>query len=173
MMANNETGVVQLLEEIGQIAAEADVWFHTDAVQAAGKLPIDVARIRCDLLSISGHKLNGPQGVGAIYIRRSTPMQPLIVGGPQEHNKRGGTENLPGIVGLGKAAEIASHWLAMGVKRDRAQAAVRFTLGKQTTEEEMDYVLSCLSAELAKLRKLSPVWNSSKKKKSSSAVARG
>ena len=114
MMANNETGVVQPLEEIGRIAAEADVWFHTDAVQAAGKLPIDVARIQCDLLSISGHKLNAPQGTGALYVRRGTPMQPLIVGGPQENNKRGGTENLPGIVGLGKAAAIASHWLADG-----------------------------------------------------------
>jgi cysteine desulfurase len=247
MMANNETGVVQSLEEIGRIAAEADVWFHTDAVQAAGKLPIGVARIQCDLLSISGHKLNAPQGTGALYVRRGTPMQPMIVGGPQENNKRGGTENLPGIVGLGKAAGIATHWLAeggadrmgkmrdefervigehlecihihglgaprtpntsdisfdgisgaslmvgldqkeisvstgsacasgsshppyvlmaMGVKRDRAHSAVRFSLGKQTTQEEMDYVLSCLSAEVAKLRKVSPVWNSRHKKRS-------
>jgi cysteine desulfurase len=114
MMANNETGVVQPVEEIGRIAAEADVWFHTDAVQAAGKLPIDVARIRCDMLSISSHKLNGPQGVGVFYMRRGTPLQPLIVGGPQEHNRRAGTENLAGIAGLGKAVEMASHWLAEG-----------------------------------------------------------
>ena len=81
---------------------------------SAGELPVDVARIQCDLLSISGHELNAPQGTGALYVRRGTPMQPLIVGGPQEHNRRGGTENLPGIVGLGKAAGIASHWLADG-----------------------------------------------------------
>jgi cysteine desulfurase len=243
MMANNETGVVQPVEEIGRIAAEADVWFHTDAVQAAGKLPIDVGRIRCDMLCISGHKLNGPQGVGVFYMRRGTPVQPLIVGGPQEHNRRAGTENLAGIVGLGKAAELASHWLAdggvqrlaalrdgferavseqvpsvqilgqaalrtpnttditfegitgasllvaldgrgiavstgsacasgsshppyvlmaMGLKRNQAQAAVRFSLGKLTTQEELDYTIGCLIEEVSRLREISPVWKKAK-----------
>ena len=253
MMANNETGVVQPLEEIGHIAADADVWFHTDAVQAAGKLPVDVNRIKCDLLSISGHKFHAPQGTGALYVRRGTPIHSLILGGAQEHNRRAGTENLPGIVGLGKAAELASKWLAdggpermaamrdefertiseqleciqiqglwvprtpntshisftgisgaslmvaldgrdisvstgsacasgsdeppyvlmaMGLKRDQAQASVRFSLGKQTFKEEMDYVQTYLIAEVTKLRRLSPVWNSRRKKKSYSAPAR-
>src|SRR5215831_11478043 len=111
MMANNETGVLQPVEEIGGIAQEADVFFHTDAVQAAGKTPIDVAKIGCDALSISGHKLHAPQGTGALYIRKGTLLQPLIYGGSHERQRRAGTENLPGIVGLGKAAEIAKHWL--------------------------------------------------------------
>src|SRR6267378_7849032 len=107
MMANNETGVLQPVEEIGKIAAEADVHFHTDAVQAAGKVPIDVNRIGCDVLSISGHKMHAPQGVGALYVRKGTRLQPLFYGGRHERSRRAGTENVPGIVGLGKAAELA------------------------------------------------------------------
>ncbi len=107
MMANNEIGAVQPVEEIGRIAAEADVYFHTDAVQAAGKLPIDVQRIGCDLLTISGHKMHAPQGTGALFVRRGTQMEPLMFGGPHERKRRAGTENLAGIVGLGKAAEMA------------------------------------------------------------------
>jgi cysteine desulfurase len=107
MMANNEIGTLQPVAEIGAIAQEADVYFHTDAVQAVGKVPIDVAAIGCDLLSISGHKFHGPQGTGALYIRRGTHPEPLLFGGPQEHQRRAGTENLPGIVGLGDAAERA------------------------------------------------------------------
>ncbi len=107
MMANNETGVIQPLEEIGKIAAEADVYFHTDAVQAAGKLAIDVTKIGCDLLAIAGHKMYAPQGVGALYVSRNTKIEPLFFGGTHERQRRAGTENVAGIVGLGKAAELA------------------------------------------------------------------
>ena len=107
MMANNETGVLQPVEEIGKIAAEADVYFHTDAVQAAGKVPLGVASIGCDLLSISGHKIHAPQGVGALYVRKGTALAPMLFGGRHERSRRAGTENVPGIVALGKAAELA------------------------------------------------------------------
>jgi cysteine desulfurase len=112
MMANNETGVVQPVEEIGRIAAEADVWFHTDAVQAAAKMPIDVNRIACDLLAVSGHKMHAQQGVGALYVKRGTQLEPLLYGGRHERGRRAGTENVPAIVGLGKAAELAHSWLS-------------------------------------------------------------
>ncbi len=239
MMANNETGVVQPVEAIGRIAAEADVLFHTDAVQAAGKLPIDVARIQCHLLTLSGHKLHAPLGVGALYVRKGTLLRPLLQGGAQEHGMRAGTENLPGIVGLGVAAELAVEWfvagkaaklaslrdrlertaiakiehtrvnggsaprvpnttnlgfegiagkslvvaldlkgicastgsacsagssappyvlMAMGLSAEQAYGAVRFSLGKQTTEQEIDHVLECLPDAVAQLRAVSPVW---------------
>lgn len=130
MMANNETGVMQPVEEIGRIADEADVYFHTDAVQAAGKVLIDVKRIGCDLLSISGHKMHAPQGVGALYVRKGTLLQPLFYGGSHERSRRAGTENVPGIVGLGRAAELAAEGLANGgaenmrTLRDRLEQAV-------------------------------------------------
>jgi cysteine desulfurase len=239
MMANNETGVLQPVKEIGKIAAEADVYFHTDAVQAAGKVPIDVKRIACDALSISGHKMHAPQGVGALYVRRGTHLQPLFFGGRHERSRRAGTENVPGIVGLGKAAELAmqgfehsddkkmstlrdrlqrgilaqaeeagvngegaqrvpntsniyfdhiegeamvisldlkglavstgaacssgaiepSHVLvAMGLRADRARASIRFSLGKQSTEEEVDIALALVPETVARLRELSPVY---------------
>jgi cysteine desulfurase len=134
MMANNETGVVQPVEEIGKIAAEADIYLHTDAVQAAGKVPIDVKRIGCDLLSISGHKMHAAQGTGALYIRKGTLLQPMLYGGRHERARRAGTENVPGIVGLGKAAEIAREWLAggggekMASLRDQIQSTVLGTI---------------------------------------------
>lgn len=130
MMANNETGVLQPVEEIGRIALEADVFFHTDAVQAAGKVPVDVQKIRCDALSISGHKIHGPQGTGALFVKKGTLLQPLLYGGNHERQRRAGTENLPGIVGLGKAAEISLKWLATGgaeemaAMRDRLEASI-------------------------------------------------
>ncbi len=130
MMANNETGVLQPVEEIGKIAAEADVYFHTDAVQAAGKVPIEVKRLGCDLLSISGHKLHAPQGVGAIYVGKGTLLQPMFYGGSHERSRRAGTENVPGIIGLGKAAELAREALERGdlarmsAMRDRIEQTI-------------------------------------------------
>jgi cysteine desulfurase len=239
MAANNETGVLQPVEEIGKIAAEADAFFHTDAVQAAGKVSIDVNKIGCDLLSISGHKLHAPQGVGALYVRKGTRIEPLFYGGRHERSRRAGTENVPGIVGLGKAAEMAkqgnergddrnlanlrdrlqreilaevenagvngdgaprvpnttniyfdaiegealvialdlkglavstgaacsagaiepSHVLiAMGLRADRARASIRFSLGKQTTAEDIDFALALLPQTVARLREISPVY---------------
>ncbi len=238
MMANNETGVVQPVEEIGKIAREAEVYFHTDAVQAVGKVTIDVERISCDALSISGHKMHASQGVGALYVRKGTELRPLFYGGRHERSRRAGTENVPGIVGLGKAAELAmegfsrgddqtisalrdqlqqgilaqvgdaavngegaprvtnttnlyfdhidgeamvialdlkglavstgaacssgaiepSHVLiAMGLRPDRARASIRFSLGKQNTEEDVDIALTLVPQTLARLRELSPV----------------
>ncbi|GGG92417.1 cysteine desulfurase family protein [Silvibacterium dinghuense] len=121
MMANNETGIIQPVEEIGRIAHEADVWFHTDAVQAAGKLKLDVDAIGCDLLSLSGHKMHAPQGTGILYIRRNTRLEPLFFGGSHERQRRAGTENVAGIVGLGRAAELAAEAIASG-KLDRVAA---------------------------------------------------
>ncbi|HZU21894.1 MAG TPA: cysteine desulfurase family protein, partial [Terriglobales bacterium] len=111
MAANNETGVLQPISEIGRIAAEADIYFHTDAVQAAGKIPLNVAELGCDLLTVSGHKMHAPQGVGALYVRKGTPISPLLFGGRHERGRRAGTENVASIVALGKAAELAQAWL--------------------------------------------------------------
>lgn len=239
MMANNETGVIQPVEEIGRIAKEADVFFHTDAVQAAGKVAIDVERITCDALSISGHKLHAPQGTGAMYLRKGTLIQPLIYGGSHERQRRAGTENLPGIVGLGKAVEIAIDWqesggaakmsamrdrlqnavlsavdaagvnglgaprvpnttnfwfdhvegealvialdlkglavssgaacssgaiepshvlMAMGLPAQRARSSIRISLGKQTTQEDVDFAITVIPETVGRLRELSPVY---------------
>jgi cysteine desulfurase len=114
MLANNETGVLQPVEQIGKIAADAGAYFHIDAVQGAGKVEFDVKRFGCHLLSISGHKMHAPKGVGAMYVRRGTPVEPLMVGGSHERRQRAGTENVPGIVGLGKAAELAMESLEDG-----------------------------------------------------------
>jgi cysteine desulfurase len=241
MMANNETGALQPVAAIGKIAAEADVYFHTDAVQAAGKIPLDVNKIGCDLLSISGHKIHAPQGVGALYIRKGTLLEPMLYGGSHERSRRAGTENVPGIVGLGKAAELAlagfergddkkmaalrdrlerellqidvtglngegaprvpnttniyfdciegealvialdlkglavstgaacssgaiepSHVLtAMGLRPERARASLRFSLGKQSAAEDVDFALQLVPETVARLRELSPVWSKS------------
>jgi cysteine desulfurase len=239
MTANNETGVLQPVEDIGKIAAEADVYFHTDAVQSAGKVPINVKNIGCDALSISGHKMHAPQGVGALYVRRGTHLQPLFYGGRHERSRRAGTENVPGIVALGKAAELAmqgfergddkkmsalrdrlqqgilaqveeaavngegaprvpntsniyfdhiegeaivisldlkglavstgaacssgaiepSHVLsAMGLRADRARASIRFSLGKQNINEDIDFALALVPEAVARLRELSPAY---------------
>jgi cysteine desulfurase len=240
MMANNETGILQPVEEIGKIAAEAGVYFHTDAVQAAAKIPIDVKRIGCHALTISAHKLHGPQGVGALYVKKGIKLKPLFYGGRHERSRRAGTENVAGIVGLGQAAQIAkagldrgddkkmtalrdkleqgvlhqveeaivngggaprvpnttnvrfdyvegeslvialdlkglavstgaacssgaiepSHvLLAMGLRPDQARASVRFSLGKQTTEEDIDFALALVPQTVARLRDLSPAYS--------------
>jgi cysteine desulfurase len=240
MMANNETGVLQAVNEIGKICADAEVYFHTDAVQAAAKVPIRVNEIGCDLLSISGHKIHAPQGVGALYVKKGTTLEPRFFGGSHERSRRAGTENVPGIVGLGKAAELAmksfeqhkncemaelrdrlevaildnvdsadvngagasrvpntsniyfdyiegealvialdlkglalstgaacssgaiepSHVLtAMGLRQDRARASIRFSLGKQTTADDVDFAIQLVPASVARLRELSPLYN--------------
>ncbi len=130
MLANNETGVLQPMEEIGKIAAEVGAFFHIDAVQGAGKVPLDARRFGCHLCSISAHKMHGPKGTGALFVRRGTPLEPLLVGGSHERRQRAGTENVPGIVGLAKAVELAMHSLEDGTMsrlaalRDRLEAAI-------------------------------------------------
>lgn len=130
MLANNETGVIQPVEEIGRIAAEAGAFFHIDAVQGAGKLKLDVRRFGCHLLSISAHKMHGPKGTGVLYVRRGTPLDSQMVGGSHEWRRRAGTLNVPGIVGMGKAAEVAMESLEDGTLerlaalRDELEAGV-------------------------------------------------
>ena len=130
MLANNETGVLQPVEEVGKIAADTGVFFHIDAVQGAGKVKFDVRRFGCHLCSISAHKMHGPKGIGAMFVRRGTPIESLLVGGSHERRQRAGTENVPGIVGLAKAAELAMHSLEDGTisrlaeLRDRLEAGV-------------------------------------------------
>jgi cysteine desulfurase len=236
MHANNELGTVQPLAEIGQIAREADIYFHTDAVQSAGKITVDVKTLQLDLLALSGHKIYAPKGVGAIFIKGGTRLKQLLYGGHHQRGFRPGTENVPGIVGLGKAAEIArlslasdnaricalrdkleqgllasipdahpnaahaprtpntsnltfsgiegealiialdlrglacstgaacssgavepSHVLtAIGLSAPDARSSIRFSLGRHTTESEIDAALQIVPAAVAQLRSLSP-----------------
>jgi cysteine desulfurase len=236
MHANNEIGAIQPLEEIGRIAAEADVCFHADAVQTAGKIPLDVNALGVDLLSISAHKFYGPKGVGALYVRSGTKLEPLLFGGSHERDRRPGTENVPGIVGIGRAAQLAaqklsedsarisalrdrfeqgilsrisdawvngagaprvantaniafsgvasesllialdmkglacssgsacssgavrpSHVLtAIGLSASDARASLRFSLGRHTTDADVDFALEIIPGEVARLRALSP-----------------
>ena len=125
MLANNETGTIQPIEEIAGVVAEArargldHLHFHTDAVQAVGKISVDVNRLGVDLLSLSGHKIHGPKGIGALYVRKGTRLTKLLYGGHHERDRRAGTENVPGIVGLGRAAELARTQLDERMKRMR------------------------------------------------------
>lgn len=119
MFANNEIGTIQPIKEIGAIAKEHGILFHTDAVQAFGHLPIQVDECHIDMLSASGHKLNGPRGIGFLYIRTGVKSRSFIHGGAQERKRRGGTENTPGIVGLGKACEIAMATMEERTRRER------------------------------------------------------
>jgi cysteine desulfurase len=237
MHANNEIGTIQPVEEIGRIAAEAGVYFHCDAVQSAGKLSLDVDRLGVDLLSISAHKIYGPKGVGALYVRSGTALEPQFFGGHHERDRRPGTENVAGIVGLGKAAELArahlegdavriaalrdrleeslldsissvcvsgdrrrrvsnttnltfanaggeallialdlqgiacstgaacssgtvepSHVLtAIGLSEDEARSSLRFSLGRDTTAQEMDEAILLIPHVVARIRELSPL----------------
>lgn len=237
MWANNETGTVFPVEFLAKMARSAGALFHTDAVQAVGRLPIDLKTSEIDMLSLSGHKLHGPKGIGALYVRKGTKFKPLLLGGPQERRRRAGTENVPGIVGLGRAAELAavtfeqeraqiaalrdrmeqgilrlghcmvlgeiknrlpntsniafehvegeaiihhlnrtgiaaslgsacasglmepSHVLrAMNVPAASLRGAIRFSLSRETTGDEIDRVLHALPDILSKLRALSPSW---------------
>jgi len=122
MWANNESGVIFPIEEIGKVLKEKGIVFHTDAVQMVGKIPIDLKNVDVDMLSLSGHKLHGPKGVGALYVRKGTKYSPFLIGGHQEKGRRGGTENVASIIGLGKASELAAANLSnerIGVKRLR------------------------------------------------------
>ena len=125
MLANNETGTIQPIEEIAGLVAEArargldHLHFHTDAVQAVGKIPVDVTRLGVDLLSLSGHKIHGPKGIGALYLRKGTRLTKLLYGGHHERDRRAGTENVPGIVGLGRASELARTQLDERMSRMR------------------------------------------------------
>jgi len=236
MHANNELGTIQPIEEIGRIAREAGVCFHCDAVQSAGKIPVDVERLGVDLLSISAHKFCGPKGVGALYVRTGTSIVPRFRGGHAERDRRPGTENVPGIAGMGKAAELAraklaedsvriaalrdrlekslleqvpdafvngdrarrvpntsnitfrgaggealligldlqgiacstgaacssgstepSHvLLAAGLSRDDARSSLRFSLGRATTADEIDYAIATIPSVVERIRAISP-----------------
>jgi len=238
MLANNETGVLQPIQEVAEIAHEHDVLVHTDAVQAIGKIPVDVEELGVDLLSISGHKIYGPKGVGALYVRSGTKFAPILHGGHHEDEKRPGTENVPAIAGLGRAIELAvdelyeaserirglrdrleqgirenvdevylnghpeqrlpnvlnlsfryvegesllltldtkdvavstgsactsgslepSHVLdAMGMDPALAHGSLRFSLGRDNTREEIDYVIDCMGEIVERLRQMSPLY---------------
>ena len=239
MFANNESGTIMPIEEIGKVCREKGVLFHTDAVQAVAHVPVDVQKMNIDFLSISAHKFHGPKGVGALYVRKGVKVPALLVGGAQEKNRRAGTENTPGIVGLGEAIELAttnmentaarmkylrnklltgiparipevklnghpeerlpnnvnfsiryiegesilllldlngiaassgsactsgsldpSHvLLAMGMPHEIAHGSLRLSLGDETTEEEIDYVLETLPKVVERLRLMSPLYH--------------
>ncbi len=242
MFANNEVGTIEPIEDIAKVCREKGVLFHTDAVQAVGHIPIDVHKMGIDMLSLSAHKFHGPKGVGVLYVKRGLRLPSFIMGGAQEKNRRAGTENVAGIVGLGAAIEIAtqemdknveritrlrnklmagieasipeiklnghpterlpnnvnysikfiegesillmldlngiaassgsactsgsldpSHvLLAMGLSHEVAHGSLRLTLGDETTEEEIDYVLEKLPQIIARLREMSPLWKDGK-----------
>src|SRR5947199_197672 len=143
MHANSEIGTIQPVAAIGALAREHGVPFHVDAVQTFGKVPIDVHGSSIDLLSFSGHKIYGPKGIAGLYIRKGTKMVAIQHGGEHERRRRAGTENVPGIVGLGRAVGLPLDW-AMG--------AVRFSLGRSTTADDIDYVVDCLEPLVRKLR---------------------
>ncbi|MBI5013125.1 MAG: cysteine desulfurase NifS [Methylocystis sp.] len=143
MWANNETGTLFPVEELARLAHEAGALFHTDAVQAVGKIPIDLKSTQIDFLSLSGHKLHGPKGIGALYVRKGTKFAPFLRGGHQERARRGGTENTPGIVGLGAAAELARLRLQedavhIAALRDRLECGVTQRIGQCQVSGDVD-----------------------------------
>ena len=119
MHANNEIGTIQAIEEIGRIAEETDVYFHSDGVQSTGKIPVDVRKLKVDLYSMSAHKIHGPKGAGALFIKKGTAIKPTMTGGGHERNRRSGTENVAGIVGFGEAARLAREGLTTEMPRVR------------------------------------------------------
>src|SRR5438093_4213833 len=130
MHANNEIGTIQPIEEIGRIAEEADVYFHSDGVQSTGKVPVDVRKLKADLYSMSSHKIHGPKGIGALFVKKGTILKPTMTGGGHERNRRSGTENMAGIVGFGEAARLALEGLKTEMPRvrelrDRLEAGLR------------------------------------------------
>src|SRR5579859_2091817 len=137
MHANNELGTIQPIEEIGRVAHERDIYFHTDAVQSVGKIPVNVERLGVDLLSLSAHKFNGPQGTGALFIHKGTHLRPLLYGGHHERDRRPGTENVAGAVGAGMAAELAGTNLEIELGRisslrDRLEETILATVPQST-----------------------------------------
>ncbi len=138
MWANNETGIIQPIQEIGRLCREHGVRFHTDATQWVGKMPTDVSSMPVDVLSFSAHKFHGPKGIGALYVRSGVRIEPQLIGGPQERERRGGTENVPGIIGLGVAARLAKRWLAgddrrrLGTLRDSLEQRILGAVGEAT-----------------------------------------
>jgi cysteine desulfurase len=146
MHANNELGTIQPLEEIGRLARERDIYFHTDAVQSAGKISVDVEKLGVDLLALSAHKLHGPKGVGALYVRKGTILRTLLHGGHHERDRRPGTENVAGIVGLGAAAEMARARLAdegrrVAALRDRLEAGILASATRVTVNGDRSHRL--------------------------------
>jgi cysteine desulfurase len=145
MWANNETGVLFPVDQIASICRERRVLFHCDGTQAVGKIPVDVKKIGMDAMSLAGHKFHGPKGVGALYVRRGVRVRPLIIGGPQENSRRGGTENVPGIVGFGRAAELAIQELPgmneVAALRSRLEQKILAQIGETyvngTTDERL------------------------------------
>lgn len=130
MHANNEIGTIQPIAEIGAIAEQADIYFHSDGVQSTGKIPVDVRKLKVDMYSLSAHKIHGPKGVGALFVRKGTQLKPVMTGGGHERNRRPGTENVAGIVGFGEAARLAREGLTsemsrVGELRDRLEAGLK------------------------------------------------
>jgi len=159
MLANNETGALQPVRELAAIAHEHGALFHTDAVQAFGKIPVDVEELGVDLLAVSAHKLHGPKGVGALYVRKGLQLDPLIKGGGQEHGMRSGTENVPGIVGFGKAVELALRGLNSGEPgrvarlRDRLEAGIHELIsGARRNGPERERLPNTLNMTLPEIR---------------------
>ena len=138
MMANNEIGTIEPIAEIAEVIGDRDIYFHTDAVQAVGKIPVDVNQLGVDMLSLSAHKINGPKGVGALYVCGGTKLLPQQSGGAQERKRRAGTENVPGIVGLAKAIELAAEKIENGVYDQVRQLRDKVITG---IEEKIDQVV--------------------------------
>ncbi len=144
MWANNETGVLFPIPEIARLCASRNILFHTDAVQATGKIPIDMRDVPADYLSMSAHKIHGPKGIGVLFVRKNTPFHPLMIGGHQEHGRRAGTENAASIIGFGKAAELSAAHLAAG---DAEMAALRDHLQDSLTTAIPNAFVNGLAAD--------------------------